>query len=51
MDESRRCVNLVTQALTTDLFDTNASIVNALTKEIAKTCPNAFILVITNPVN
>jgi malate dehydrogenase len=51
MDESRRCVHLVSPTLTIDVFDPNARIVDALTKEIAKTCPNAFILVITNPVN
>jgi malate dehydrogenase len=41
----------VSQTLTIDLFDTNARTVDALTKEIAKTYPNAFILVITNRVN
>lgn len=34
-----------------DLFDTNARLLADLTKQIAKICPGAFILVITNPVN
>lgn len=37
--------------LTLDLFDDNAIIVYDLGKEIAHTCPDAFILVISNPVN
>lgn len=34
-----------------DLFDSNAIIAEGLAKAIARTCRNAFILVITNPVN
>mmetsp|Transcript_8016 Transcript_8016/g.13855 ORF Transcript_8016/g.13855 Transcript_8016/m.13855 type:complete len:342 (-) Transcript_8016:37-1062(-) len=34
-----------------DLFNTNASIVHTLAKSCAKNCPNAKILVISNPVN
>lgn len=33
------------------LFRTNAGIVRDLVQDIAKFCPNAFILIITNPVN
>ncbi|WFD30907.1 malate dehydrogenase [Malassezia sp. CBS 17886] len=34
-----------------DLFNTNASIVRDLSKAAAKVCPNAHMLVISNPVN
>ncbi|ORY86100.1 lactate/malate dehydrogenase [Protomyces lactucae-debilis] len=34
-----------------DLFNKNASIVQALAEGIAQFCPNAFILIISNPVN
>lgn len=34
-----------------DLFTYNAGIIRDLAKAIAKVCPNAFILVISNPVN
>ena len=34
-----------------DLFNTNASIVAQLTKACAKVCPEAFICIISNPVN
>jgi malate dehydrogenase len=34
-----------------DLFNTNASIVKNLAQECAKHCPNACILIISNPVN
>lgn len=34
-----------------DLFNTNASIVRDLAKEIAKTAPDAHVLIISNPVN
>jgi len=34
-----------------DLFDTNARLLADMTKQIAKICPGAFVLVITNPVN
>lgn len=34
-----------------DLFNTNASIVRDLCDAAAKTCPNAFIAIIANPVN
>ncbi|KAG8911737.1 Malate dehydrogenase, cytoplasmic, partial [Tulasnella sp. 417] len=34
-----------------DLFNTNASIVRDLAKEIAKTAPKANVLIISNPVN
>jgi len=34
-----------------DLFNTNAGIVKALTQECAAHCPNASILIISNPVN
>lgn len=34
-----------------DLFNTNATIVKNLTAACAKNCPNAHILVISNPVN
>jgi len=34
-----------------DLFNTNATIVANTIKGIAKHCPNAFILIISNPVN
>lgn len=34
-----------------DLFNTNASIVKTLTEGIAKNCPEAHILIISNPVN
>lgn len=36
---------------TTDLFNTNASIVRDLAKAAASACPDAAILVIANPVN
>lgn len=34
-----------------DLFNTNASIVRDLCEAAAKTCPKAFVAVITNPIN
>ncbi|KAG8907897.1 Malate dehydrogenase, cytoplasmic [Tulasnella sp. 403] len=34
-----------------DLFNTNASIVRDLAKEISKTAPKAHVLIISNPVN
>lgn len=34
-----------------DLFNTNASIVKGLAESVAKACPKAKILVISNPVN
>lgn len=34
-----------------DLFNTNASIVKNLAEACTKNCPNAMVLVITNPVN
>eukprot|EP00300_Choanocystis_sp_HF-7_P027715 c3291_g1_i1.p2 GENE.c3291_g1_i1~~c3291_g1_i1.p2 ORF type:complete len:352 (+),score=85.07 c3291_g1_i1:1-1056(+) len=34
-----------------DLFNTNASIVASLADVIAKACPNAFVCIISNPVN
>lgn len=34
-----------------DLFNTNASIVRDLAKAAAETCPNASLLIISNPVN
>ncbi|RDD36544.1 Malate dehydrogenase, mitochondrial [Trichoplax sp. H2] len=34
-----------------DLFNTNASIVQSLTDACARTCPEAFICIISNPVN
>lgn len=34
-----------------DLFNTNASIVRGLAEACAKSCPNAFFLIISNPVN
>ncbi|BFZ54143.1 malate DEHYDROGENASE, NAD-dependent [Savitreella phatthalungensis] len=34
-----------------DLFNKNASIVQALAEGCAKHCPNAFLLIISNPVN
>ena len=34
-----------------DLFKINAGIVRDLVAGIAETCPNAFVLVISNPVN
>eukprot|EP01029_Cantina_marsupialis_P003745 TRINITY_DN13772_c0_g1_i1.p1 TRINITY_DN13772_c0_g1~~TRINITY_DN13772_c0_g1_i1.p1 ORF type:complete len:322 (+),score=107.25 TRINITY_DN13772_c0_g1_i1:96-1061(+) len=34
-----------------DLFNTNASIVSSLVADVAKNSPNAFILLITNPIN
>jgi len=34
-----------------DLFNTNASIVASIGEAIAKACPEAFVLVISNPVN
>ncbi|GBG24290.1 L-lactate dehydrogenase [Hondaea fermentalgiana] len=34
-----------------DLFNTNASIVQSIGKTIAEACPNAFVLIISNPVN
>lgn len=35
----------------TGLFDENAVIILDLAREIAKTCPDAFIFVVSNPVN
>lgn len=34
-----------------DLFNINAGIVGGLAKGIAKTCPNAWVAIISNPVN
>jgi len=34
-----------------DLFNTNAGIVANIAKAFAKACPNAFLLIISNPVN
>ncbi|KAL1980582.1 hypothetical protein VTN96DRAFT_3950 [Rasamsonia emersonii] len=34
-----------------DLFKVNAGIVQSLVKGIAETCPKAFVLIISNPVN
>ena len=34
-----------------DLFNTNAGIVRDLAEAAAKTCPKAFLAIITNPVN
>ncbi|KAK0932770.1 hypothetical protein LTR53_020635, partial [Teratosphaeriaceae sp. CCFEE 6253] len=34
-----------------DLFKINAGIVKGLIEGIAETCPEAFILIISNPVN
>lgn len=34
-----------------DLFNINASIVKGLAEGVAKNCPDAFVLVISNPVN
>lgn len=34
-----------------DLFNTNAGIVASIAETVAKACPNAFICVISNPVN
>jgi malate dehydrogenase len=34
-----------------DLFNTNATIVRDVAEASAKTCPNAFLGIITNPVN
>lgn len=34
-----------------DLFNTNATIVKNLASAIAETCPDAFTLIISNPVN
>uniref|UniRef100_A0A914WP15 Malate dehydrogenase n=1 Tax=Plectus sambesii TaxID=2011161 RepID=A0A914WP15_9BILA len=34
-----------------DLFNTNAGIVRDLCEAVAKTCPKAFVAIITNPVN
>lgn len=34
-----------------DLFNTNASIVQGLAEQCAKSCPNAMFLIISNPVN
>lgn len=34
-----------------DLFNTNAGIVNGIAKVCAKICPEAFIFIISNPVN
>lgn len=34
-----------------DLFNTNAGIVKNLCEQAAKTCPKAFMAIITNPVN
>jgi len=34
-----------------DLFNTNAGIVSGIAKSFAKVCPNAFFLIISNPVN
>ncbi|KFZ14214.1 hypothetical protein V501_03353 [Pseudogymnoascus sp. VKM F-4519 (FW-2642)] len=33
------------------LFETNASVIRDLVTEVAKVCPKAFVLIITNPVN
>lgn len=35
----------------TDLFNINAGVIQKLTVAIAETCPTAFVLIITNPVN
>lgn len=43
-----RAIHLTT---TTDLFNTNASIVRDLAKAVADACPEANVLVIANPVN
>jgi malate dehydrogenase len=34
-----------------ELFDTNASIIQDLVSNVAKFCPNAYVAIITNPVN
>ena len=34
-----------------DLFKVNASIVRGLCEQVARTCPNATVLIISNPVN
>jgi len=34
-----------------DLFKVNAGVIRDLVTSIALTCPNAFVLIITNPVN
>ncbi|CZR56502.1 probable malate dehydrogenase, NAD-dependent [Phialocephala subalpina] len=34
-----------------DLFKINAGVIRGLVTSIASTCPNAFVLIITNPVN
>jgi len=34
-----------------DLFKVNAGVIRDLATGIAMTCPNAFVLIITNPVN
>ena len=34
-----------------DLFKINAGIVKGLVEGVAEHCPNAFVLVISNPVN
>lgn len=34
-----------------DLFNTNAAIVRDVAEAAAKACPNAFLSIITNPVN
>jgi len=53
MDDKRRSAfpYFAGSGLIVDLFDTNARLLADLTKKIAKICPGAFILVITNPVN
>jgi len=37
--------------MTPDLFKINAGVIRDLAAAIAKTCPTAFVLIITNPVN
>jgi NAD-dependent malate dehydrogenase len=34
-----------------ELFNENAAVIEELTQEIAQTCPNAFIVIVTNPIN
>jgi len=34
-----------------DLFNVNAGIVAGITEQISEACPNAFLLIISNPVN
>lgn len=38
-------------AWTTDLFKTNASVIRDLINGVAKFCPEAYVCIITNPVN